>query len=41
MVIFINLLGIFDRYLRDQPRGCSLIYQPNLLQKLNKSSHKI
>ena len=51
MAIFINLLGIFDRFYRDQPIGCSLLghlhspspsgfNRPNLLQNLNKSYHK-
>ncbi len=40
MAIFINIPGIFDRFNRDQPRGCSLINRPNLLQNINKSYHK-
>ena len=40
MAIFINLLGIFGRFHRDQPRGGSLVNRPNLLQNLNKSYHK-
>ncbi len=40
MAIFINLSGIFVRFYRDQPSGCSLCNRTNLLQNLNKSCHK-
>ncbi len=40
MVIFNNLLGIFARFHRNQPIGCFLFNQSNLLQNLNKSYHK-
>lgn len=40
MAIFINILGIFERFQKDQPIGCSYFNHSNLLQNLNKSYHK-
>ncbi len=40
MAIFNNLLGIFDRFHRNQPTGFFLFYRSNLLQNINKSYHK-
>ena len=37
----LNLSGIFVRFRRDQPRGCSLLNRTNLLRNLNKSTIKI
>lgn len=40
MAIFINFPGAFDRFHRDQPRGCSLFNRPNPLRNINKYYHK-
>ncbi len=40
MAIFINLLGIFARFHRNQPGGCFLFNRSNQLQNLNRSYHK-